>query len=97
MRSRVGEAEPLAHVIERAVDGERGGGENDGGELAEEPLRENLGDVDRRGLQENAAPALLHPVNVALVVAFHRHLERSLVFGGAALGVTSSALLSRRA
>ena len=50
-----GEAEALAHVLEAALHGERGRGEDHGGDLIEDQLVEKLGDVDGRGLQERDA------------------------------------------
>ena len=51
----LGEAETAADVLEAALDGKRGGGENDGGDLFENEGAEKLGDVDGRGLQEGSA------------------------------------------
>lgn len=51
----VGEAETAADVLEAALDGKRGGGENDGGDLFEDEGAKKLGDVDGRGLKKCSA------------------------------------------
>ena len=63
------EAEPASNVVELALDSQRGRGENDRGDLVEQPFVEQFRDVDRSGLQEDAAPAPLHPIDEPLVVA----------------------------
>ena len=50
-----GEAETAAHVLEAALHGERGRGEDDGGDGFEDQLAEQLGDIDGRGLEEGGA------------------------------------------
>ena len=45
----------MADVLEAALHGERGRGEDDGGNLVEDELVEELGDVDGRGLEEGGA------------------------------------------
>ncbi len=49
------EAEAAAQVLEAALHGERGRGEHDGGDLVEDELAEERGDVDGRGLEVSGA------------------------------------------
>jgi hypothetical protein len=46
----VGEAETAAEMLEAALHGKGGGGENDGGDPVEDEGAEQLGDIDGRGL-----------------------------------------------
>ena len=50
--ARFSKAEAAAQVLEAALHGERGRGEDDGGDLFEDELAQELGDVDGRGLEE---------------------------------------------
>ena len=52
--ARVDEAETAADVLEAALDGKRGGGENDGGDLIEDEIAKKFGDIDGSGLQGTA-------------------------------------------
>ncbi len=49
------EAEAAAQVLEAALHGERGRGEHDGGDLVEDQLAEERGDIDGRGLEKSGA------------------------------------------
>jgi hypothetical protein len=51
------EAETATDVLEAALNGEGGGGEDDGGDLFEDASAEELGDVDGRGLEKCTAGA----------------------------------------
>ena len=53
--ARFAESEALADMVEAALHGERGRGENDGGNLIEDQLVKKLGDIDGRGLQKSSA------------------------------------------
>jgi len=53
----VGEAETTADVVEAALNGERGGSEDDGGDLFEDEGAKELGNVDGGGLEKCTADA----------------------------------------
>ena len=59
-----GDAEPVADVVEPAVDGERRRGEDRRPHAVEQELAHNFGDVNRRGAQKDAAAAKLDEVHV---------------------------------
>ncbi len=48
----VGEAETTAEVLKTTLDGKRGGGENNGGDLIEDEITKKLGDIDGCGLEK---------------------------------------------
>ena len=50
--ARLGQAEPLAHVLEAALHGERGRSQHHRGNGLEDQLAQQFRDVDRRGLQK---------------------------------------------
>ena len=51
----VGKAETAAEMLKAALDGERGGGEDDSGDLVEDEISKKLGDVNGRCLKEGTA------------------------------------------
>ncbi len=46
------QAEPLANVLEATLHGERGGGEDDGGDGFEDQFAQEFRDIDGRGLEK---------------------------------------------
>ena len=57
------EAEAAAQMLEAALHGERGRGEHDGGDLVEDQLADERGDVDGRGLEESGGTACGSPLD----------------------------------
>ena len=64
------DAQALANEFEAAADGERGGSQDDGVELFEKALAQNLADVDGRGGEKHAFVAALVPIDVIFFVGF---------------------------
>ena len=78
---RLLEAEPLLEKVEAAVDGQRRGGQHCGVELFEQLRPQELGDVYRRGRQDDVRPAAqFHAVNEARIGAIEHVGERLLEF-----------------
>ena len=69
---RVVNAQPLSDVVEAPAHRQRRGSQYDRVELFEQPLPQNLADVDRRRRQEHAFVPPLVPVNEVFLVRFEQ-------------------------